>query len=94
MRREPLAAVAATRRWVLLALVFGMPVFFLWDVVYDAFLLPKVALLATAVALAGSLRAAEVLLGAPGEGLRRVALPASFLAVPAAVAWLATDYKA
>jgi O-antigen ligase len=71
-----------------------MPVFFLWDVVYDAFLLPKVALLATGVALAGSLRAAEVLLGAGWEGLRRAALPAAFLAVPALVAWLATDYKA
>ncbi|MFN2588120.1 MAG: O-antigen ligase family protein [Actinomycetota bacterium] len=93
MRRAGLRAAAAARLWTLLALVFATPVFFLWDVTYDAFLLPKVALLAAGVALAGGLRIAELVLGAPWPGVARVGLPAAFAAVPAAVAWAATDYR-
>ncbi|MDQ3916855.1 MAG: O-antigen ligase family protein, partial [Actinomycetota bacterium] len=83
----------AARTAVLLALVFAVPVFFLFDVTFDAFLLPKVALLAVGVALAAGLTAAEALLGRPRRGLPAAALPAAFVAVPAVVAWGASGYR-
>ncbi|HEV2754428.1 MAG TPA: O-antigen ligase family protein [Actinomycetota bacterium] len=91
--RDPLKRLAAARRAVLLALVFGVPVFILWGVALDAFLLPKVALLAVTVALAASLKAVEVVLGGAWRGLRAAALPVAFVAFPAAVAWAASDYR-
>ncbi|MDQ4026139.1 MAG: hypothetical protein M3217_11735, partial [Actinomycetota bacterium] len=93
MRQGPTARLAAARRWVLLALVFGVPMFFLWDVTYDAFLLPKVALLAVGVGAAAGLRVAESLLGRRGRGLGAAVVPAAFVAVPVVVAWLASGYR-
>lgn len=66
---------------------------FLWEVTNQPFAVPKLALLAVAVAVAAALRAAEIVLGAPGRGLLRLALPASLVAVPALIAWVAGDYR-
>lgn len=94
MRSEAvLERLAGTRRAVLLALVAGVPLFFLWDVTYDPFNLPKLALVAGGVAVAAGLRLGEIVAGRGWAGLRLAPAPAAFVVVPAVIAWLASEYR-
>jgi hypothetical protein len=94
LRREALPdRLATARRYVLAGLVLAVPLFFLWDVVYDPFNLPKLALLAAGVALAGALRLAEIVLGAQPAGLGRAAVPAAAIAAPVLISWTMSEYR-
>lgn len=80
------------RRAVLLALAFGVPVLFL-RLANDPFNVPKLALLIAGLAIVAALRAAELLQGAPSDGLKRLLMPAALLAVPLFISWLASPQK-
>lgn len=81
------------RRVALLVLVAGLPLVFLWEVVNVPFEVPKLVLLVVCTSIAGAARLAEVALGAPMAGLRRAAVPALLVAVPAIAAWAASPYR-
>lgn len=85
--------LARVRRTALITLVAATPLFFLWDVTYDPFNLPKLALVAAGVAVAAGARLGEVVAGAPAAGLRRAAVPAAAVGVPVFISWLASDYR-
>ena len=80
------------RRGLLLGLVFGMPTFFLYGVTYDAFNVPKLALLVGAVTLAGTIRISEWLLGRQDHAFGLLKIPALVTAVPLVVAWIFSPY--
>lgn len=91
MRDLVLTRGPQVRRAVLLAVVAGVPVLFL-RVTNDLFSVPKLALLLLGVALAAGVRAAEVLQGARPRLPRALVVPAGAVALPLAVAWLASPY--
>ncbi|MDQ3986528.1 MAG: O-antigen ligase family protein [Actinomycetota bacterium] len=80
------------RRAILLALIFGIPTLFLWGVTYDAFNVPKLALLTIGLSCCAGIRLVEAVCGR-SFAHSPLLWPASFVLVPLAVAWLATDYK-
>lgn len=80
------------RQRVLLALVFGVPIFFLRHV-SDPINIPKLALLSLGVAMAGCLRISEILAGADWKGLRRLEIPAAALLGPLLLAWLLSPHR-
>lgn len=81
------------RQCVLLILILGMPTFFLWSITFDAFNVPKLALLSAGVSLAVTVRAIEFGLGRTHADLRSLLIPASLLAGPLLVSWLLTPNK-
>lgn len=86
-------ALARVRRGVLLGVVAAVPLVFAWNVTNQPYAVPKLALLAAGVAVAGALRLVETALGGAPPALRPLALPAALVAAPAVAAWLATDYR-
>lgn len=81
------------RRVTLLVLVAGLPLVFLWEVVNVPFEVPKLVLLVVCTSVAGAARLGEIALGASAAGLRRAAVPALLVAVPAVAAWAASPYR-
>lgn len=80
------------RRAMLLGLIVGLPILFL-RFVNDPFNVPKLALLIVGVTVVLAIRIAEILQGAPWEGLRRLLVPAAAIAVPITLAWLFSPYR-
>lgn len=92
MRELILERGPAARRVVLLVAVVGLPTFFL-RVTHDPFNVPKLALLTACVAVAGGIRAIEIIQGVSWSGLKRLAVPAALLALPLFLSWLVSPYR-
>ncbi|MGH2730870.1 MAG: O-antigen ligase family protein [Actinomycetota bacterium] len=80
------------RRGVLLALVAGVPVVFLRST-NSPFNVPKIVFLLIGVSVVAALRIAEIIQGAPADGLKRLWVPAAAIAVPLTIAWAASSYR-
>ena len=81
------------RRALLLALVVGVPTLFLWQVTYDAYGTPKVALLVVGVSLALGVRLAEAALVGDLRRLRLALVPAVAIVAPLVVSWSLSSYR-
>lgn len=93
MTDSTLKYLSVFRRAVLLALVSGVPIIFLWGVTFDPFNVPKLALLSAGVGLAGAARLTEAAFGRGSNGLKHLAAPAAFIAVPLTGSWLVNPHK-
>ena len=83
----------AFRRALLLGAVVLTPLLYTPGLLVDVYNLPKLTLLTIAVALAGALRLADVILGGDRRGLRLLGLPASAMAVAVTISWLVGDFR-
>lgn len=73
-------------------MVVGVPLFFL-RTGRDPFNVPKLALLTVGLSLAGALRLAEALQGRGLAQMRRLLVPAAFIAGPMTLAWIFATYR-
>lgn len=81
------------RRYVLLGLVAGIPIFFL-RAGTDPFNVPKLALLICGLSVVAGLRAAEMLQGkVSARRLGRLIIPGLTIALPVTLAWLFADQR-
>ena len=81
------------RRYLLLAMIAGVPLLFS-RFTNDPINVPKLALLVSGVGAVVFIRLVEILQGAPLTGLTRLSLPAASIGVPLIVGWTFAPYKA
>lgn len=92
-RTRILDTASSLRRWILLVLVAGVPLFFL-RFTNDPFEVPKLGFLTAGVALAVGLRTIEWIQGSRSKpSIQPALVAASFILVPLSLAWAFGPYR-
>lgn len=93
MQERVFRSLSSVRRGVLLLVTFGVPIAFLPTTLNDPFDHPKLALLIAGVAVALTIRIAEIILGGDRLRIRPMAIPVAALLLPLSISWLASDQQ-
>lgn len=84
--------MASAYRWALIGTAVGVPIFFVPDITFGPYSLPKLALLTFGLAIALAILFADLTRGSK-HSFTRLAVPATAIVLPLTIAWFWSPYQ-